>query len=163
MRILTSFLLSTAAGLSAVADTQAADIPQAAITYVKICNLYGDGFYYIPGTDICLKLGGYVRAEFYYNYGQNATNSPFFGPNINNDRGTALGFNLNGVGSGSDDFTMRTRAVITVDTRQQTDYGVARTYISLGHTGDFPTPEGLYANHGFIQFAGFTFGLAESF
>jgi hypothetical protein len=163
VRILTSFLLSTAAGLSAVADTQAADIPQAAITYVKICNLYGDGFYYIPGTDICLKLGGYVRAEFYYNYGQNVSATPFFGPNINNDRGPAGGFNLNGVGSGQSDFTMRMRAVITVDTRQQTDYGVVRTYISLGHTGDSPTPQGLYANRGFIQFAGFTFGLAQSF
>ncbi len=50
--------------------------------YVKICSLYGDGFYYIPGTDICLKLGGYVRAQFYYNYGQNATASPFFTPNF---------------------------------------------------------------------------------
>ena len=24
-------------------------------------SLYGDGFYYIPGTDTCLKLGGYLR------------------------------------------------------------------------------------------------------
>jgi Porin subfamily len=27
----------------------------------KICSLYGDGFYYIPGTDTCLKMGGYLR------------------------------------------------------------------------------------------------------
>ena len=58
---------------------------------------------------------------------------------------------------------MRTRAVITVDTREQTDYGVLRTYFLIGHTGDSPNPEGLYANRGFIQFAGFTFGLAQSF
>jgi hypothetical protein len=31
------------------------------VQYVKICSLYGDGFYYIPGTDTCLKLGGYLR------------------------------------------------------------------------------------------------------
>ena len=30
-----------------------------------ICSLYGDGFYYIPGTDICLKVGGYVRGEYF--------------------------------------------------------------------------------------------------
>ena len=30
--------------------------------YVKICSLYGAGFYYIPGTDTCIKLGGYLRA-----------------------------------------------------------------------------------------------------
>ena len=31
--------------------------------YVKVCSLYGDGFYYIPGTDTCIKLGGWVRTE----------------------------------------------------------------------------------------------------
>ena len=46
-----------------------------------ICNLYGDGFYYIPGTNICLKLGGYARAQFYGFTGQNATAGPFFAPN----------------------------------------------------------------------------------
>ncbi len=34
-----------------------------AVEYVKICSLYGAGFYYIPGTDTCIKLGGYLRAE----------------------------------------------------------------------------------------------------
>ncbi len=74
MKMVKSLLLGTAAGFVAVAGAQAADMPvKAAVQYVKICNLYGDGFYYIPGTNICLKLGGYVRAQFYYNYGQNAT------------------------------------------------------------------------------------------
>src|SRR4029077_12179157 len=164
MKMVKSLLLGTAAGFVAVAGAQAADMPvKAAVQYVKICNLYGDGFYYIPGTNICLKLGGYVRAQFFYNYGQNATQTPFFGTNINNDRGTALGFNLNGVGSGQSDLTLRSRAVITVDTREHTDCGVLRTYFLIGHTGDSPNPEGLYANRGFIQFAGFTFGLAQSF
>ncbi len=66
-------------------------------------------------------------------------------------------------GVANTDFTMRTRSVITVDTRQQTEYGVLRTYFLIGHTGDSPTAEGLYANRGFIQFAGFTVGLAQSF
>ena len=60
--------------------------------------------------------------------------------------------------------TIRSRAVITVDTREQTDYGVLRTYFLIGHTSDSPNqPQALYANRGFIQFAGFTFGLAQSF
>src|SRR5437588_3220004 len=133
MKMVKSLLLGTAAGFVAVAGAQAADMPvKAAVQYVKICNLYGDGFYYIPGTNICLKLGGYVRAQIYGYTGQNATAGPFFGPNINNDRGTALGFNLNGVGSGQSDLTVRSRAVITVDTREQTDYGVLRTYFLFG-------------------------------
>ncbi|RDV01037.1 hypothetical protein DXH78_19565, partial [Undibacter mobilis] len=33
------------------------------VQYVKICSLYGAGFYYMPGTDTCIKVGGFVRAE----------------------------------------------------------------------------------------------------
>ena len=63
MNTVTILLLGTAAGLVAVAGAQAADMPvkAAPVQYVKICSLYGDGFYYIPGTDTCLKLGGYLR------------------------------------------------------------------------------------------------------
>ena len=64
MKIVKSLLLlGTAAGLVAVAGAQAADMPvkAAPVQYVKICSLYGDGFYYIPGTNTCLKMGGYLR------------------------------------------------------------------------------------------------------
>jgi Porin subfamily len=63
MNSVKTLLLGTAAGLVAVAGAQAADMPvkAAPVQYVKICSLYGDGFYYIPGTDTCLKLGGYLR------------------------------------------------------------------------------------------------------
>ncbi|MEA2970546.1 MAG: hypothetical protein QOE78_3807 [Alphaproteobacteria bacterium] len=59
-----SLLLGTAAGSIAFGSAQAADLPAKArpVQYVKVCSLYGDGFYYIPGTDTCLKLGGYLRA-----------------------------------------------------------------------------------------------------
>ena len=69
MKMVKSLLLGTAAGLVAVAGAQAADMPvkAAPVQYVKICSLYSDGFYYIPGTDICLKIGGYVRGEYFYN------------------------------------------------------------------------------------------------
>ena len=79
MKMVRSLLLGTAAGFVAVAGAQAADMPVKAkpVQYVKICTLYGDGFYYIPGTDICLKIGGYVRAEYAYNYGPSMTNGPF--------------------------------------------------------------------------------------
>lgn len=29
--------------------------------YVKICSLEGAGFYYVPGTDMCIKIGGFIR------------------------------------------------------------------------------------------------------
>jgi len=58
-----SLLLAAIAAFVAACGAQAADLPVKAqpVQYVKICSLYGDGFYYIPGTDTCLKLGGYLR------------------------------------------------------------------------------------------------------
>src|SRR5262245_29646830 len=69
MKMVKSLLLGSAAGVAAVTGTQAADLPVKArpVEYVKICTLYGEGFYYIPGTDICLKVGGYIRSDYGYN------------------------------------------------------------------------------------------------
>src|SRR4029453_7561419 len=68
MTMTKSMLLSSASMLVAL-SAQAADLPVKAkpVEYVKICNLYGAGFYYIPGTDTCIKIGGYVRADYSYN------------------------------------------------------------------------------------------------
>ena len=66
MKMVKSLLLVSAAGLVAVSGAQAADLPVKAkpVEYVKVCSLYGAGFYYVPGTDICLKVGAYFRAEY---------------------------------------------------------------------------------------------------
>ena len=71
MKMVKSLLLGSAAGLAAVAGAQAADLPvkAKAVEYVKVCSLYGAGFYYIPGTDTCLKIGGFVRTEWNHNAG----------------------------------------------------------------------------------------------
>src|SRR5262245_19739643 len=61
-------LLGATAGLLTVASAQAADLPIKAkpVEYVKVCSLYGAGFFYIPGTDTCLKIGGYNRSDHIY-------------------------------------------------------------------------------------------------
>ena len=65
MKMVKSLILGSAAALVAVGGAQAADLPvkAKAVEYVKVCSLYGPGFYYIPGTDTCLKLGGYLRVD----------------------------------------------------------------------------------------------------
>ena len=66
-----SFLPLAAAGLIATGSAQAADLPTrkaAPVEYVRICAAYGPGFFYIPGTDTCIKIGG--RARFEYAIGQ---------------------------------------------------------------------------------------------
>src|SRR5205823_12956489 len=65
MKMVKSLILGSAAGLIAMSGAQAADLPvkAKAVEYVRICSLYGAGFLYIPGSDTCNKLGGYLRAE----------------------------------------------------------------------------------------------------
>ena len=69
MTLFKSLLLGSAAGIVAIAGASAADLPSkkaAPATYVKICDAYGAGFFYIPGTDTCVKVGGYVRVDYDY-------------------------------------------------------------------------------------------------
>jgi len=67
MKLAKSLLLGSATAFVAVAGANAADLPSkkaAPATYVKVCDAYGAGFYTIPGTDTCVKIGGRVRADF---------------------------------------------------------------------------------------------------
>src|ERR1700712_5141613 len=121
MKMVKSLLLVSAAGLVAVSGAQAADLPVKAkpVEYVKVCSLYGAGFYYIPGTDICMKVGGYVRYQVNAGTGASISTGPFQTANSAsfNDR------------TGVVDVAQRVRAVATFDSRQQTAYGTLRTYM----------------------------------
>ena len=120
---------------------------------MKICSLYGAGFYYIPGTDTCIKLGGWVRAEMNFNAG--GSFNPYhvqLGNNALDGRGLTFE-------------TTRTRGIITVDARTQTEYGTLRSYIAGGfqETNNDWAANATYAPRYFIQWAGFTAGRAQSF
>ena len=63
-----SLLLGSAAALVAVTGARAADAVVVAepepVEYVRVCDVYGTGYFYIPGTETCLRIGGYVRYQF---------------------------------------------------------------------------------------------------
>ncbi|MBR1199337.1 porin [Bradyrhizobium sp. AUGA SZCCT0240] len=172
MKMVKSLILGSAAGLIAMSGAQAADLPvkAKAVEYVRICSLYGAGFYYIPGTDTCIKLGGYLRVDLALN-----TNSDYSGQFSGNNGARNRFTNY---------YTARSRQDINIDTRTATEYGVVRTYFDAVFswtTGNFAgagtTPgssayssiagaqaDGLTSQgslgvyHAFIQFAGFTMG-----
>ena len=62
-----SLLLGSAAALVAVSGARAADAVVVAepepVEYVRVCDVYGTGFYYMPGTETCLKVSGYMRYD----------------------------------------------------------------------------------------------------
>ena len=176
MKMVKSLILGSAAGLLAMSGAQAADLPvkAKAVEYVRICSLYGAGFFYIPGTDTCIKLGGYLRVDTSFNSGgtQDA-------PAWSGDPGQGNRYR--------DYFATRARLALTVDTRTATEYGVVRTFGQGDFTMDtlggatfnpstinatspvgssnllFSAGGGYVAvEMGFIQFAGFTFGRSAS-
>ncbi|MGT2435631.1 porin [Bradyrhizobium betae] len=181
MKFTKTLLLGSAAGLMAASGAFAADLPvkAKAVEYVKICSLYGAGFYYIPGTDTCIKLGGYLRAEVAL-----GTNSNY---------GAANGAPAGAHNRLSNYYNMRAREDLNIDTRTATEYGVVRTFFdatfswttggytgqgsATGGTGYTATTAGtttinstdggtsggsLGVYYAFIQFAGFTMGKAVS-
>ena len=61
MKLGKSLLLGSAAALAATVGAQAADLPvrkAAPVDYVRVCDWTGVGFFYIPGTDTCIQIGG---------------------------------------------------------------------------------------------------------
>src|SRR6201993_1333262 len=112
MKMVKSLILGSAAGLVAMSGAQAADLPvkAKAVEYVRICSAYGAGFFYIPGTDTCIKLGGYMRADVTFNGGA-AHGQPAW----NGDAGQQNRYH--------NYFVDRSRMLLSIDTRTGTEYG----------------------------------------
>jgi hypothetical protein len=163
MKLVKSLLLGSAAGFAAVAGAQAADLPSrkaAPVEYVRVCSTYGAGFFYIPGTQTCLRVGGRVRAEY------------------------LVQETFNGVGvDTADNYGFRARGRLNIDARTATAYGTLRTFIrfemtvsngSYGQGVNSTGPQFVAARGGaggtasnldkaFVQFGPVTAGRAQSF
>jgi hypothetical protein len=131
-----SLLLGSAAALAAVSGAQAADAIVAAepepMEYVRVCDAFGAGFFYIPGSETCLKIGGYVR----------------FQTNIGKDS------------SGSSDWDSFTRAQLELDTRSDTEFGALRGFIGLRGDADSSASgaRGVNVDQAFIEVGGLKVG-----
>lgn len=140
--------------LVAVGGAEAADLPAKAhaVEYVKVCSLYGAGFYYVPGTDTCIRIGGYLRFDL--NVNSTPNNVPF----INGTNGLQNRLH--------NDYISRGRIMLYVDTRTATDYGVVRTFAAFGpqftQGTDTQGNGSIRVEAAFVQFAGFTFGRSSS-
>jgi len=79
MKTIKGLLFAGAAAISMVGVAQAADLPAAEpVEYVRVCDAYGAGFFFIPGTDTCLRISGYVRVQAFY-HSDNATVTNYTG------------------------------------------------------------------------------------
>ena len=165
MAFLKQALIGGATAFAVCGAASAADLgvkKPSPVEYVKVCNTYGAGFFYIPGGNTCIKVGGRVRAEVYLFEPKHA------GYNAGND----IGF--------------RSQGHIQFDARTATEYGTLRTFVRLlliSRTGG--ALSGSQQRYGtstvatgadfngqtqtnidflaFVQFAGFTVGRTTSF
>ncbi|GGE48157.1 polymerase [Agaricicola taiwanensis] len=142
MKMVKSLLLGSVAGIAAITGAQAADLPLAEpVEYVRICDTWGNGYFYIPGTQTCLQISGLVRFDLRYE-------EPF-------DRA-------------NDALTFRGRAQLQFDARTQTELGTLRSYLRMrgnyiNNANTATDGDDFYVHQAFVQFAGFTAGKTQSF
>jgi hypothetical protein len=129
-----SLLLGSAAALAAVSGAQAADAIVAAepepMEYVRVCDAFGAGFFYIPGSETCLKIGGYVR--FQTDFGKDK--------------------------SGRSDYDAFTRGQFELDTRSDTEFGALRGFIGLRGNADSASSRSVNVDQAFIEVGGLKVG-----
>ena len=133
MKMVKSAILATA-GMFAVAGTgYAADLPVRKApekVFVEVCTNY-EGYYRIPGTDTCVRIGGYVRMD--WGVGGGTTATPNFRP----------GAASSGL---SNQFT---RWVMVFDARPMTNVGPARIYANV-IAGNVSTPPARRREFGYM-------------
>ena len=140
-----SLLLGSAAALAAATGAHAADAIVAAepepLEYVRVCDTYGKGYFYIPGSETCLKVGGRVRTEIQW--------------------GDAYGKN-GGAGNWQAGTLWHDRFELNVDTATDTEYGALKTNAVVRldwQEGQDTKTKLLYAN---ISLGGFLIGKLDS-
>ena len=163
MKLAKSLLLGSATAFVAVVGANAADLPSkkaAPVSYVKVCDAFGAGFYTIPGTDTCIKIGGRVRADYAASGKKDVYTT------------AATGTGLSALSASENLWGNEARGRLDMDVRTPTSFGtvqavtstrVHRTSGVLG-TSTLTSSAGTAAPQleaAYIRFAGFTFGVAK--
>ena len=137
-----SLLLGSAAALAAVSGAQAADAIVAAepepMEYVRVCDAFGTGYFYIPGTETCLKIGGYVRVQV-----DGRSDSDVVGSAL-----TPAGAEV--VAGQDGGYRTNTRAQLVVEAKNDTEFGTLGSKITVransnGSSSDFYLEESYFS------------------
>src|SRR5690606_2047088 len=141
--------------------------------YVRICDAYGAGYFYIPGTETCLRVSGWVRYQIDGVPSRDVTVTATDASGAVVGTATAAGTVglLTGTLTGeSDGWNKYTGAQLNFDARSETEYGTLRGWVQL-ETGP-GTPGGqnrsassdidIAINRAVIQLGGIWMGFADS-
>ncbi|WP_375669136.1 porin [Bartonella sp. MR168JLCBS] len=146
MNIKSLFLSSTAAFL-AISGVHAASTVIAEpepVEYIRVCDAYGKGYFYIPGTDTCIRLSGNVRADF------------IGGDNIDATSETELRDKRKTYGASS-------RLTLVFQAASETEMGTLRSYARIFSSwGDGRDSAGARLSAAYIELGGFRVGLDDT-
>ncbi|MGR9168963.1 porin [Rhizobium sp. KDH_Rht_773_N] len=144
-----SLLLGSAAALAVVSGAQAADAIVAAepepVEYVRVCDAYGTGYFYIPGTETCLKINGYIR--FQVDAGPSAS---------------SIGASGGGFVENDSSWDARTRGQVQFTAKSDTEYGPLTGVIVIQANADNATNQQTKLDSAYLDIAGFRAGLFYS-
>ncbi|MGK9204515.1 MULTISPECIES: porin [Sinorhizobium] len=145
-----SLLLGSAAALAAVSGAQAADAIVAAepepMEYVRVCDAFGTGYFYIPGTETCLKIGGFIRVQG--EFGRDEANDRWKNPK-----------------QSTSDWDMFSRAYISFDAKSDTEYGTLTGFFAAEFNADNDSDDGdslIDVDEAYIQLGGLKAGFFYS-
>ncbi|MEO5322233.1 porin [Mesorhizobium sp. CC13] len=138
-----SLLLGSAAALLAVSGARAADAVVVAepepMEYVRICDVYGAGFYYIPGTETCLKIGGLVRYQIDW-----VSSDDFPDDDL------------------SDGWAKTALARLNFDARSETEYGTFRRFIEVEFKNVAGSATATTLRHAYFELGGLLVGFTDT-
>ncbi|WP_136658622.1 porin [Nitratireductor sp. XY-223] len=138
-----SLLLGSAAAMLAVSGASAADAIVAAepepVEYVRVCDAFGAGYFYIPGTETCLKISGFVRMNVTYS---------------NNDVGEQT--------SSASSWGTSVRGRVNFQAKEDTEYGVLHAYVRLQGDNSGGGDGAVVVDQGYAELGGLVFGYTES-
>lgn len=162
-----NLLSSIAVFAMSIGLANAADLPSKKaqpVQYVQVCNAYGAGFFTIPGSNTCLRVGGMLRYDQIYVPAQDSY------------KVTSGARALNASANGQNTYGTELRARIELDARTSTEYGTVQTFMSVrtsrqgGAMADQAQATGVtqtantttpIIETAFVRFAGFTAGAAR--
>jgi hypothetical protein len=148
---LRALFLGTAAAFAVSGGAQAADLALAVepIDYVKVCDAFGTGYYYIPGTDTCLKVGGYIQLDVWFrdsdsvgNYFNATDTLTGFDPTADNPLASTPGINAQLLlkDSYSASWELTTEAGVNFTAKSMSDLGPIVThfnFVTVSNNNDF--------------------------
>ncbi|WP_373237718.1 porin [Cohaesibacter celericrescens] len=151
-----SLILGSAAAIVAVGSAQAADLPVAEpVDYVRVCDAYGAGYFFIPGTDTCLKISGSVLfAVDSHGFMRETSDLPAGDRSASYDRGEDL-------------INFYTETNITFDAKEETELGTLAAHVELdssvsGSGGTDDDAADIAIDKAYLTLGGFYAGITDS-